>query len=93
MQRFLRQSPYILKINLSNHRNFSKLVGEDVVRPTIGLDEDARTFYDLAKSFADNEMKPYAQQWDENGTFPMETFKKFAEIGFAGISTNSDYKT
>ena len=59
MQRFLRQSPYILKINLSNHRNFSKLVGEDVVRPTIGLDEDARTFYDLAKSFADNEMKPY----------------------------------
>ena len=91
MQRFLRQSPYILKINLSNHRNFSKLVGEDVVRPTIGLDEDARTFYDLAKSFADNEMKPYAQQWDENGTFPMETFKKFAEIGFAGISTNSDY--
>ena len=91
MQRLITRIPRNLKANSLQYRNFSKLVGEDLISPTIGLDEDATTFYDLAKSFADNEMKPHAQEWDESGTFPMETFKKFAEIGFAGISTNPDY--
>lgn len=40
--------------------------------------------------FADKEMKPYAAQWDADAEFPMETFKKFGELGFGGIFVKED---
>jgi hypothetical protein len=38
--------------------------GIDCISATIGLDEDQASFYELARGFADNEMKPYAQVSD-----------------------------
>jgi hypothetical protein len=34
--------------------------GLDVVSPLIGTSDDQKEFYNLAKAFADNEMKPHA---------------------------------
>jgi hypothetical protein len=34
--------------------------GKDLVSPLIGLTNDQTEFYNLARDFADNEMKPYA---------------------------------
>jgi isobutyryl-CoA dehydrogenase len=64
--------------------------GVEVISPLIGLTDDQKEFYSLAKNFADNEMKPFAAKWDETSEFPMETFKKTAELGFAGLFVKDD---
>lgn len=78
---------------LSRHLSGSQrtvLLGNDIISPTIGLTSDQKEFYDLAKQFADKEMAPYAAQWDADAVFPMETFKKFGELGFGGIFVKED---
>ena len=35
--------------------------------------------------FARDEMMPHARDWDENETFPVETLRKAAALGFGGI--------
>ncbi len=67
-----------------------RLIGIEAVAPTIGLNEDQASFYELARQFADNEMKPHAQEWDEKSHFPLDTYKKLAELGFAGIFVKDD---
>src|SRR5689334_1666446 len=64
--------------------------GKDVICPTIGLTPEGAEFYKLARSFADKELRPYAQKWDEDAHFPMETFKKFGELGFGGMFIKED---
>lgn len=64
--------------------------GIEVVSPTIGLNEDQANFYTLARDFANNEMRPHAAKWDEGSAFPLDTYKKLAEIGFAGIFVKDD---
>ena len=44
--------------------------------------EMARTLF---KEFAENEVKPLAQDVDENEQFPVETVEKMAKAGFLGI--------
>ena len=64
--------------------------GLDIIAPTIGLSEDKTEFYNLARSFADNELRPHASKWDRESIFPLETFKKFGELGFGGIFVRED---
>lgn len=54
------------------------------------LSDAQNALKDLAQDFADNELKPYAAHWDETKTFPIETFKKAASLGFAGIYVKDD---
>jgi alkylation response protein AidB-like acyl-CoA dehydrogenase len=69
----------------------------------IGLSEEQKEFYNLAKDFADREFAPFAGshisslfcwpfsgKWDEEGVFPKDTFKKCAELGFGGIFVKED---
>jgi alkylation response protein AidB-like acyl-CoA dehydrogenase len=51
----------------------------------VNLTSEQKEFYTLARSFADTEMRPNANKWDEEGKFPMETFNKFGDLGFGGI--------
>lgn len=44
----------------------------------------------MAKDFADNEMAPYADQWDKEAFFPKDTLLKAAGLGLAGIYTRDD---
>lgn len=48
----------------------------------------ARVMY---KKFAENEVKPYAQELDEEEKFPVETVKKLAKYGFLGIPFPKEY--
>lgn len=50
-----------------------------------GLTEDQKLIQDLAYNFAQNELEPYAAEWDKKKHFPMDQYKKAAELGFAGI--------
>lgn len=82
---------YTSRSLLSTSASFvGKAVGEALVDPTIGLTEDQAQFYRLARSFADCEMRPYASKWDESSVFPLETYKKCAELGFAGLFVNEN---
>ena len=47
--------------------------------------EEQLAFQNTARTFAEKEMAPYAQKWDEECFFPIETLRKAAEFGFAGI--------
>ena len=45
----------------------------------------------LAKEFAENEIKPTAEEVDETGGFPMEIYQKMAKAGFLGIKIPKAY--
>ena len=45
----------------------------------------------LFKDFAENEVKPLAQEIDENHRFPRETVDKLAKYGFLGIPVPKEY--
>jgi len=50
--------------------------------------EMARTLF---RDFAENEVKPLAQEVDENERFPRETVEKMARYGFLGIPVPKEY--
>ena len=54
------------------------------------LSEEQRAFKDMAADFAREEMEPHAREWDETSTFPVETLRKAAALGFGGIYVGED---
>jgi len=54
------------------------------------LTEEQRAIQDMARDFARDEMMPHAKDWDENSTFPVETLRKAAALGFGGIYVKED---
>ena len=46
---------------------------------------------DMYRAFAENEVKPLAEEVDEEERFPMETVKKLARYGFMGIPFPKKY--
>jgi butyryl-CoA dehydrogenase len=45
----------------------------------------------IAHDFAENELKPFAQERDEKMEFPREAIEKMAKLGFMGISIPKEY--
>ncbi len=56
----------------------------------ISLDETLIAFQDAARSFADSEMKPHAEKWDEDKHLPLDVLRKAAALGFAGAYVRED---
>ena len=54
------------------------------------LNDEQRAFQALARDFAASEMAPYAAAWDENCTFPVETLRHAAALGFAAMLVRDD---
>jgi len=54
------------------------------------LSSEQETFRKLAHDFAENEMQPFAKQWDEEDIFPVEALRKAAGLGFAALYARSD---
>lgn len=52
--------------------------------------DEQQAFQKLARDFAANEMQPFAKEWDEKHIFPIETFKKAATLGLAGLCVRHD---
>ncbi len=44
--------------------------------------EEHNIFRESAKRFFENEIAPHAEEWEEKGIVPKETWKKFADHGF-----------
>jgi alkylation response protein AidB-like acyl-CoA dehydrogenase len=54
------------------------------------LTEEQRAFQATARAFAREAMMPFARDWDENETFPVETLRAAAALGFGGIYVKED---
>src|ERR1700730_19136521 len=42
-------------------------------------------FRDVMRRFVDNEIAPFAHEWDEAGEFPRALYRRAAEIGLLGL--------
>ena len=49
------------------------------------LTDDQQAIRQMARDFAEAEIKPHIMEWDEGQIFPTETFQKMAQLGFLGI--------
>jgi alkylation response protein AidB-like acyl-CoA dehydrogenase len=55
------------------------------------LTENQRMVKDLARSFAEKEIKPLVREFDESQEFPHEIFRKLGEVGFLGAVIPEEY--
>jgi alkylation response protein AidB-like acyl-CoA dehydrogenase len=49
------------------------------------LDEEQQEIQELVRKFAQNEIAPHAERWDEEHAFPRQIFAPMAEMGLAGL--------
>lgn len=54
------------------------------------LNHEQSTIREMVKNFAENEIAPHANEWDEKHIFPVETIKKAAGLGLAAIYVRGD---
>lgn len=54
------------------------------------LTDEQKAIQAMAQNFAKEELTPYAKEWDEAGFFPVETLRKAASLGLAGIYIRED---
>ncbi len=52
---------------------------------------DHLAFRDVVRRFVENEIEPYAHEWDEAGTFPRDLYRKAADIGLLGLGFPEEY--
>ena len=55
------------------------------------LSDDHKDLVEMFRDFAENEVKPLAEEVDEEERFPMETVEKMAEMGMMGIPIPEEY--
>lgn len=55
------------------------------------LNDEQLAIRDLARDFAEREIRPVVMQYDESQEFPAEIFRKMAELGFLGIMVSPEY--
>ena len=53
--------------------------------------QEQQMIQDMAKDFAENEIKPYVEEDEKNQHWRREIFEKMAELGFFGFCINEKY--
>lgn len=59
--------------------------------PSLRLSAEHEMIRNTARDFAQNEIAPIAAEFDESGTFPLETIQKMGRMGFMGIEVPEQY--
>ncbi len=49
------------------------------------MNSELQQIRDLAREFADGELRPHAEEWDRESHFPREVIGKLGELGFLGM--------
>lgn len=47
--------------------------------------EEQLLIQDMAKSFAQEQIRPFASEWDKHGTFPKDALSHMGQLGFMGM--------
>lgn len=53
---------------------------------SVGLSDEQKEYFNVAREFSRKELVPFAAEWDEKKIFPEATLRKAAELGFGGAS-------
>jgi alkylation response protein AidB-like acyl-CoA dehydrogenase len=53
--------------------------------------ENQEMIAQMAKDFAEKEIRPHVMEWDESQEFPVEVFKKAGELGLMGVLVPEEY--
>jgi len=53
--------------------------------------EEHHIFRAAVRKFVEKEIKPNIEHWDEEGEFPVELYKKFADQGLMGLTYPAEY--
>ena len=61
------------------------------MKEEIYFSDEHKMLRDMVREFANNEVKPLAQELDEKGEFPHESVKKMAKLGLMGIPWEEKY--
>ncbi len=56
-----------------------------------GVDDGHRAVAEAVRRFVEAEIVPYANEWDEAGTFPRELYRRAAAIGLLGLGYPQEY--
>ena len=57
----------------------------------LSLNDDQRSFQQLARDFLDKEVVPYRAQWDRDESVDTKIIPKLGEIGFFGLTIPEEY--
>jgi glutaryl-CoA dehydrogenase (non-decarboxylating) len=55
------------------------------------LSEELQALRETARDFAEKEIVPYVEKWEEQSYFPREVIKKMADLGFYGTLVPEEY--
>ena len=55
------------------------------------LSEEQGMIFDMAKSFGEENIAPFAQEWEAAGTIPKTLWPQIAELGFGGLYVSEEY--
>lgn len=53
--------------------------------------DEQQMIREMARKFAETELKPIAAEIDKKGEYPVDLFKKMAEVGFMGLTVPAEY--
>jgi acyl-CoA dehydrogenase len=65
-------------------------MGQDRMTDAFSLSDDQLAIQDMARRFTADAITPFAAAWDEHHTFPRETIRAAAELGFAAIYVSEE---
>jgi alkylation response protein AidB-like acyl-CoA dehydrogenase len=57
----------------------------------LDLTDDQRALQALARDFARKEILPHRDEWNTTGRFPVEVFRKLADLGLMGLLVPEEY--
>lgn len=55
------------------------------------VNENQKMIAQMVRDFAEKEIRPYMNKWDDEEYFPVETMKKMGELGLLGIYIPEEY--
>ena len=55
------------------------------------LDDNQKMIAQMVRDFAEKEIRPYINKWDDEEYFPVDTMKKMGELGLLGIYIPEEY--
>ena len=55
------------------------------------LSQEQTIIRDTARSFATEKLKPFAAEWDRDGSFPKQALAEMARLGFLGMMVPEEY--
>ena len=58
---------------------------------SIYFSEEHDIFRETVRKFAENRLRPHADEWEKERGYPLELFKEFAQMGFFGIRHPEKY--